>query len=168
MKLALCKVVSGGQTGVDRAALETAKAVGLKTGGWAPPDMEAEDGAIPPEFGLRPSSKESHALTPEVPRSERTALNVRDSDGTLILSPEPPRDLGTLATIKFAEHFQKPILVSHTFDVKTQHECAHWLKSNRIRTLNVAGPSTSNWPDAEPIVAAFLTAVCYQIGLQAS
>lgn len=80
----LSHVVSGGQTGVDRAALRAARATGLRTGGWCPPGRAAEDGVVPKDFPLRETSTDRSESAPLVPRSMRTELNVRDSDATLV------------------------------------------------------------------------------------
>src|SRR3989442_2721366 len=71
------EIVSGGQTGVDRAALDTALALGLPCGGWCPRGRRAEDGPLPTRYPLRETPSSSYP--------ERTVWNVRDSDGTLIL-----------------------------------------------------------------------------------
>jgi len=155
----IVKVISGGQTGVDQAALHAAIASGLKIGGWAPPDNRAEDGPIPAELCLQPTNRERHDLAPHVPRSERTALNVRDSDGTVILSPTAPTDPGTQVTIQFAEYFGKPLLILHTFDPSARDACLRWIEHHQIKTLNVAGPSLSNWPEARSTTQALLSSI---------
>ncbi|MDA1230625.1 MAG: molybdenum cofactor carrier, partial [Planctomycetota bacterium] len=71
----LTRVVSGGQTGVDRAALDAASAAGMEIGGWCPRDRRAEDGIVPLRYPLRETASRSYAV--------RTEWNVRDSDGTL-------------------------------------------------------------------------------------
>src|ERR1044072_8521121 len=79
------KVISGGQTGVDQAALRAAEACGLEIGGWCPPGPESEDGAIPKRYPLRETPVERSRDAPDVPRSLRTEWNVRDSDAVLVL-----------------------------------------------------------------------------------
>ena len=71
------KIVSGGQTGVDRGALDAALACDVPVGGWCPMDRSAEDGTIPAKYLLEPADKPGN--------HERTMRNVRDSDGTLII-----------------------------------------------------------------------------------
>src|SRR5262249_17950936 len=97
----LQKVVSGGQSGVDRAALDAAIALSITNGGWCPRGRLAEDGQIPPLYPLRETATEDVAV--------RTELNVLDSDGTLILSTGAPKD-GTVLTKTCAEHYGKPLL----------------------------------------------------------
>lgn len=76
------KIVSGGQTGVDRAALDVALELGLPCGGWCPKGRKAEDGVIHSRYPLKETPSEEY--------NERTTWNVRDSDGTLIVSDAPP------------------------------------------------------------------------------
>src|SRR5690606_30676655 len=100
------RVVSGGQTGVDRAALDAALRLGLPCGGWCPAGRWAEDGPIPERYPLR----ETESADP----AERTARNVRDSDATLILSPRPLRG-GTAGTREVAERLGRPFHVADPF-----------------------------------------------------
>ena len=134
----LTKIVSGGQTGVDRAALDVAIAWGMDYGGWIPSDRSAEDGIIPARYT---ELKVTHR--PE--SAYRTEQNVKDSDGTLILSPS---DLvgGSLLTKQFAMDFGRPVLCVKLCDVCTQDQVevvASWVKSNNISVLNIAGPRES-------------------------
>jgi hypothetical protein len=95
----LSKIVSGGQTGVDRGALDAAIAAGLDHGGWCPTGRKAEDGTIPEKYQLSETSSSSYA--------GRTALNVRDSGGTLVLSKGLIRG-GTRLTIELASRYDRP------------------------------------------------------------
>src|SRR5438876_1977372 len=87
------KIISGGQTGVDRAALDVALELGIPCGGWCPQGRRAEDGVIPARYPLRE--------TPWWGYPQRTEWNVRDSDGTLILAEGEP-DRGTVLTRELA------------------------------------------------------------------
>jgi len=87
MRLPL-KIISGGQTGVDQAALITAQKIGLETGGWCPPGRVCESGTIPEYFPLKETPQERSPDAVDVPRSQRTEWNVRDSDATLIVRPK--------------------------------------------------------------------------------
>src|SRR5947209_17179443 len=98
----LKKVVSGGQTGVDRAALDAALELGVPCGGWCPRGRRAEDGPIPERYPLRETSWDGYP--------QRTEWNVRDSDGTLILTRGEP-DRGTALTARLANTQNKPCLV---------------------------------------------------------
>src|SRR5215469_12366673 len=90
----LTRVISGGQTGVDQAALRAAASLGIATGGWCPPGRIAEDGVIPDHFPLTETPDERSADAPDIPRSQRTEWNVRDSDGTLLLFQGEPEARG--------------------------------------------------------------------------
>lgn len=130
-------ILSGGQTGVDRAALDCALELGFSCGGWCPKGRLAEDGILDKKYPLQE--------TPSQEYSQRTEWNVRDSDGTLILSFGKPTG-GTLFTIECAKKLDKPILV---FDLKSDPDISLfplWLKKNRIAILNIAGPRESLKP----------------------
>jgi hypothetical protein len=144
------QIVSGGQTGVDRAALDLALEVGLPCGGWCPKGRRAEDGPLPERYPLRETS------TPAYPR--RTALNVRDSDGTLILTRGAP-DRGTALTARLAERDGKPCLTVDLAGRPDPAEVRAWLAANRIGVLNVAGPRESSSPGIYAEAKAFLRAV---------
>jgi predicted Rossmann fold nucleotide-binding protein DprA/Smf involved in DNA uptake len=134
------RIVTGGQTGVDRAALDAALAAGAPCGGWCPGGRMAEDGAIDMKYPLT-----------EIPGSgyaERTRANVADSDGTLILYAGTLEG-GTLMTRNFCKELDKPslILSSDTFDTAAAGRAAHaFVTQHGIRTLNVAGPRASKQP----------------------
>lgn len=140
------KVVSGGQTGVDRAALDVALELKLLCGGWCPKGRRAEDGTIPVKYQLQESPTANYA--------ERTALNVKESDGTLILSRGPLRG-GTALTKAFAERYRRPCLVVDLREA-TPHQVRDWLVAQAIRVLNVAGPRESSQPGIARQAATFL------------
>ncbi len=142
-------VVSGGQTGVDRAALDAAQACGLPIGGWCPAERRAEDGTISATYPLRETPSARYLL--------RTRWNVRDSDGTLILGTVAT-SVGTAATVEAAREFGKPLLQAD-WDQKRNDALltvARWLRRHRIRTLNVAGPRESEQPGVYRHAHAFL------------
>jgi hypothetical protein len=143
------KIVSGGQTGVDRAALDVAVELSILGGGWCPKGRRAEDGMIPAKYPLQESPTNNYA--------ERTALNVKYSDGTLILSRGPLRG-GTALTKTFVERYRRPGLV---VDLRyaSEQQVRDWLTANSIRVLNVAGPRESSQPSIAREAAAFLRAV---------
>lgn len=144
---AIERVVSGGQTGVDRAALNVAEELGLECGGWCPAGRLAEDGTIPERYPL--------IETPSAEYEERTEWNVRDSDGTLILTIGEPTG-GTAHTIECAQAQAKPYLVLDLATMDTTDAVREWLETNRIRTLNVAGPRESKAPGIEFRAARYL------------
>ncbi len=141
-------MISGGQTGVDRAALRAAQECGLECGGWCPPGRASESGPIPPGFPLKETPEERSPRAPDVPRSLRTEWNVRDSDATLILRPSRTAhaDPGTDWTAACAAHYGRPCLVCDPADPAAARAISKWLDSAPIRTLNVAGPSEAVCP----------------------
>ncbi len=143
------RVVSGGQTGVDRAALDVALALGYACGGWCPRGRRAEDGPIPCSYPLRETPSEDYA--------QRTEWNVRDSDGTLVLSHGRPSG-GTAFTIATVRRLKKALLV---LDLRQEPDAARvgrWLAQRRIATLNVAGPRESQRPGIYEQARLFLLA----------
>ena len=144
------RIVSGGQTGADRAALDFALASGIPIGGWVPKGRLAEDGRIPERYaGLVETGSPDPAV--------RTARNVRDSDATLILS-HGPLDGGSLLTHREATRSGKPVLhldLEELDAAAAAGELRTWLDSVRPATLNVAGPRASR----DPRIAAATGAV---------
>ncbi len=141
----LKRIVSGGQTGVDRAALDIAIELGIAHGGWCPRGRTAEDGPIPVRYDLRETEASEYSV--------RTERNVIDSDGTLILYRDRLQR-GTLLTNRLAQSHGKP-LMRVRLDRPVQIEAIQqWLCDESIQTLNVAGPRESSQPGigAEAIV----------------
>ena len=131
----LKKIVSGGQTGVDRAALDAARELGIPHGGWCPRGRLAEDGRIRRRYRL--------AETPSAGYAQRTGWNVRGSGATLIIN-RGRLDGGTLYTAQLAlERHRKPLLILHLGRRIERSRVRAWLRRNRIRVLNVAGPRES-------------------------
>lgn len=131
-------LVSGGQSGVDRAALDAALAWGLEAGGWCPRGRWAEDGPIPARYPLRE--------TPSADPAQRTRWNVRDSDATLIVAPAPLAG-GTALTLEAARALGRPHRVSTLGDADAL-AAARWLREGvgLEARLNVAGPRESEAP----------------------
>ena len=127
-------IVSGGQTGVDRAALDVAIAMGLGHGGWCPAGRLAEDGSIPSRYDLQETDSRDYPF--------RTEQNVIDSDATLILHERQLKG-GTLLTQRICKRLDKPYLSIRIDDADRARE---WLRENRPQTLNVAGPRESTSP----------------------
>jgi len=129
----LNKIVSGGQTGVDRAALDVALALalGLAVGGGCPKGRRAEDGRIPERYPL--------TETPERNDQTRTRRNIEDADGTLILNLGK-LDGGTALTVAYTRQIGKPCRVVTLEEGIEPAAFRAWLDEHRIAVLNVAGP----------------------------
>lgn len=158
----LTKVVAGGQSGVDQAALRAARDCGLELGGWCPPGCKGEVAVISAEFGLKETPNDRSPDAPDVLRSQRTEWNVRDSDGTLVIVRGEPRDPGTEWTIECAKRFERPLLVCQIDDHEAASKITQWLSSKAIRVLNVAGPSESTSPGIGDAAEMLLQRVCNQ------
>lgn len=154
------KILSGGQTGVDRGALDAALEAGLPCGGWCPRGRRAEDGQIPCRYPLQEASSTRYV--------ERTRRNVRDADATLVLAWGEPSG-GTRATVSFAERLAKPCLVIDMNDLDDPAAAARagaWIAEAGVAVLNVAGPRASSRTDAHDrarrVVALILEAALTQ------
>jgi hypothetical protein len=151
------KIVSGGQTGVDQAALRVGLALGIEIGGWCPLGRACEDGVIPAEFPLQPTPRDRSELAPDLPRSLRTEWNVRDSDGTLVLHDHKAGvDPGSRFAIEVAQKVDRPILVLalQTTELAIVHR---WLAGKEIQILNVSGPSEGAIPGIGALAESILT-----------
>lgn len=138
----LRKIISGGQSGVDRAALDACLKAGFPCGGWCPAGRRAEDGIIPTLYPL-------HEMD-SVCYDDRTRQNILDSNATLIIYQN---DLtgGTLLTYKLANTLNKPVFlfkVSPFFIDECMEDLLYFLKNNSIEILNIAGPRVSQWGKA--------------------
>jgi predicted Rossmann fold nucleotide-binding protein DprA/Smf involved in DNA uptake len=133
----LAKLVSGGQTGVDRAALDAALQLGIPCGGWCPRGRRAEDGTIPARYPL--------VETPQARYPQRTEWNVRDSDATLVIHAGTLRG-GTALTARLARRRGKPVLCVDLDADPDPRIVAQWIAANGIEVLNVAGPRESETP----------------------
>lgn len=131
------KIVSGGQTGVDRAALDVALQIGFPCGGWCPQGRKAEDGVILKRYPLHE--------TPSRRYRERTQWNVRDSDATLILATGQLTG-GTKLTQQLAEKHNKPWLRVDFGERRPIADICQQIVERQIRILNVAGPRESTEP----------------------
>jgi hypothetical protein len=149
-------IVSGGQTGADRAALDFAIEHGIRHGGWCPRGRFAEDGPLPTYYELRETPSRKYA--------ERTAWNVRDSDVTIVFSIAAEPQGGTRLTLRVAERLGKPVLhlsrdaLAREADDAVALAAARllaFLGEHAVQTLNIAGPRASQ----EPGIAGFVREV---------
>jgi hypothetical protein len=142
-------IISGGQTGVDRAALDVALALGISCGGWCPRGRRAEDGPIDRRYPLLETSGSDPV--------ERTRRNVADADATLIVAPLPLSG-GSALTRVCAEKSGKILLViDPTTADAALAAVAGWLAEHAPGVLNVAGPRESESPGIYRESRAFLT-----------
>lgn len=156
----VARIVSGGQSGVDRATLDFAIASGLAYGGWCPKGGWAEDFPDPP--GLLARYPDLHE-TPESDPRQRTEWNVRDSDATLILVRRGVVSPGTAFTAAAAGGHSKPYLIVDIGGSDAARCIAAWLETNaEIRSLNIAGPRESEAPGVYDAVSNILRALSVQ------
>ena len=144
------KIVSGGQTGVDRAALDVAIELGIPHGGWCPRGRKAEDGRIAARYGLRETDSARYAV--------RTEQNVVDSDGTLILYRKELKG-GTALTRDVARRRQRPLLLIDLTRPVFPEVVREWIEAEEIGVLNVAGPRESQNPGIGEEAKGFLRGV---------
>lgn len=142
------KIISGGQTGVDQAALYVANELRIPVGGWCPKDgLDENNVSILKKYPLVAIDQ----LSLQESINERTRRNIRDSDGTLIIVPKIPLPAsikdGTLLTLEHAKLMKKPYLIIEVNKYKDiTAKVLEWTEENNIRTLNIAGPRESTCP----------------------
>ncbi|MGH8581182.1 MAG: putative molybdenum carrier protein [Gammaproteobacteria bacterium] len=144
------RVLSGGQTGVDRAALDAARAAKIAIGGWCSRGRRAEDGSISEQYPL--------SETPSAGYAQRTEWNVRDADGTLILK-RGALEGGTALTVRIASRWLKPCRVIDLEDPPSAKVVIDWFAEDGIRVLNIAGPREAQQPGIYTESLKFLRAV---------
>ena len=146
-------IISGGQTGADRAALDFAIKAGLPHSGWCPKGRRAEDGPIASRYELRETPSRRYA--------QRTQWNVRDSDATVAFTITPKVSGGTALTLQFAERLGKPSLHLSRDALSTTgadpaklaaEALISFIEEHQVHVLNVAGPRGSQ----EPAIAEFV------------
>lgn len=148
------RIVSGGQTGADRAALDFALQFGFECGGWVPKGRMAEDGVIPAHY---PNLVETDSDDSNI----RTELNVRDSDATILITRGAPTG-GSAFTVEVAMRLGKPVfhvdLNRESMDQVVQEVC-RWLQNLHPAILNVAGPRASEDHDIYELTKVLLESV---------
>jgi hypothetical protein len=153
----LLKIISGGQTGVDRGALDAAIEIGVECGGWCPAGRLAEDGTIPSRYPVIELANAGYA--------ERTQRNVADSDGTLLFLDGRPVG-GTRETVECCVEMQKPYLTIDGGRIEIEQAINFGLQfiaklpsAGATITLNVAGPRASQWPQGHEITRRIVSGV---------
>ncbi|MBN2124445.1 MAG: putative molybdenum carrier protein [Deltaproteobacteria bacterium] len=149
------KIISGGQTGADRAALDAAIEMGIDHGGWVPKGRKTEEGPLPDRYRMKEMPTAGYAA--------RTEQNVLDSDGTVILSHGKLTG-GSALTRRLAKRHGRPWLhidLTTTNSFRAAGLIDTWIARNEIATLNVAGPKASEDPDIYGAVAKVLKALFY-------
>ena len=151
----IVKIISGGQTGADRAALDAAIRLGVPHGGWIPKGRLAEDGPLPESYTLKETTSAVYA--------ERTEKNVIDADGTLIIARGKLRG-GTAYTREMAVKHGRPWLhidLRQMPAFRAALAIREWIATQRIMVLNVAGPRASKDPRIYSDTLAMLESVFY-------
>ncbi len=155
-------VISGGQTGVDRGALDAALDVGVLCGGWCPAGRSAEDGTIPRRYPVTELDDAGY--------EERTQKNVEDSDGTLVISFGRASG-GTARTIEFCQQRGRPYLIVDAGVAPLEEavrQVVRFVREEGIRELNVAGPRASGEPRGYGYAYALIRELCLQCGQPSS
>jgi hypothetical protein len=135
------KIISGGQTGVDRATLDISIRQGIPCGGWCPAGRLDEFGKIPDHYPIQ--ELQCGGFT------ERTLQNVKDSDGTVVIYPGELRG-GTEQTVRFCIELKRPHQLIDASKISAEGAAkliADFVRKNKIGILNVAGPRQSEWPE---------------------
>lgn len=162
------KIVSGGQTGVDLAALDAAIAFGILHGGWCPKGRTNLDGIISSKYRFLKEIA-GNFKTDKENRDARTKANIKNSDGTLTLAPKlplPPEiNDGTVLTIKEAKR-QKPHLEIDLSKSSSENIKAilSWISTHKIKTLNIAGPAESTCEGIYQLSSQFLGELLPNLG----
>ena len=146
-KATINRIISGGQTGVDRAALDFALDNAIPCGGWCPKGRKAEDGIIPERYPVQEMPVDDYG--------SRTYQNIMDSDATLVLYEEKP-DRGTRLTIEICLDRKKPVLYVALGSEDKIAEIRNWLRHYEVKTLNIAGSKESSEPGIYTKAYAFL------------
>jgi hypothetical protein len=148
------KLVSGGQTGADIAALDIALQYDLPHGGWCPKGRKSLEGPIPAKYQL--------VETPSASYLQRTEWNVRDSDGTVVFTLAKEVSGGSLRTIGFAKKHRKPCIhIPKEGSVFPADTLRYFVERHRIHTLNVAGSRESKEPGIHDWVMGVLEAAFF-------
>jgi hypothetical protein len=150
------KIISGGQTGADQAALDAAITLGIVHGGWIPMGRKTEAGPLAPKYQLKELSSAKYR--------DRTEKNIKDSDGTLIISLGPLTG-GSALTEALAIRHDRPCLhvnLKIINQIQASTAIVRWLKEYRLSTINIAGPRLSGEPKIYQATLDLLLAIPWQ------
>ena len=150
------KIISGGQTGADRAALDWAIWRNLPHSGWCPKGRKALDGPLDSRYNLKE--------TPTANYLQRTEWNARDSDGTVIFTLSPELSGGSRKTGVYADKHQKPWIHIHSARIEPQTDLSTFVTDNSISSLNVAGSRESKEPGLYEWVKQILDETFFPVG----
>jgi Circularly permutated YpsA SLOG family len=156
--MALAKIISGGQTGVDRGALDAALAADFPCGGWCPADRSAEDGLIPERYPMSMFTEGGYRL--------RTLKNVQLSDGTAIFFSQSLSG-GTKLARDMCIREKKPFIVLDATQISVERAVkavVRFIGENELQTMNVAGPRASGWPAGYEFALAVVSGVIEKCG----
>jgi hypothetical protein len=146
-ELMVQRIISGGQTGVDRAALDAAIFLQIEHGGWCPLGRLAEDGEIPRQYQLTETKSPKYSF--------RTRRNVDDAQGTLIFYCDSLSG-GTSLTFRYASERKRPFLLVDLCQEVDIDMIRKWLIAESVQVLNVAGPRESSYPGISDIAREVL------------
>ena len=162
------RLISGGQSGVDRAALDVALALGIAYGGWCPKGGWAEDFPVPP--GVLAEYPQL-AETPSTDPAQRTEWNVRDADACLIIADAggPEVSAGTVLAGELAHRYRKPLFVMKLGNADAARQAALWLRVQQARNgaglkLAIGGPRESEAPGIYQRARAFIAELMDAVG----
>lgn len=131
------KIISGGQTGVDRAALDVAEEMGIPSGGWCPAGRDADDGPIPDKYPMQETTAYDHTV--------RTGFNVRDSDGNLMFYRGSLHG-GTAYAVEMATRMNRPVKAIDVDAPPSPGEVASWIDENHLRVIHIGGQREATSP----------------------
>lgn len=160
----LKKIISGGQTGVDRSGLDIAIELNYEYGGWCPRGRKAEDGIIDPikYANLEETSSDNYP--------QRTEFNVRDSDGTLIIINGEQMNMsrGSKLTVRMTKKYNKPLFIinlNENNDNLNEIKIIEWILMNNIQILNIAGPREETTPGIYNLSQQFLRSLLKKLSI---
>lgn len=142
------KIISGGQTGVDRAALDFALDFNFEVGGYCPKGRKAEDGTLSEKYSFLIEMKTGSY-------ADRTIENVRQADATLLITDEVRLSGGSRLTHIASTTINKPIYIMHPRSLN-KDKFVNWLDKNNVQVLNIAGPRESKRPGIYALTYAIL------------